>query len=107
MYITDSAWGPIHNPDGKGRTQASPPQCTCARGERGVADFAGKSFDPETLKILETAFDEAWAFVLKSGAETVSRETLAQCVLEAAEEGERDPQRLREAALTLLASRRS
>ena len=69
--------------------------------------FAGKAFDPETLKILEAAFDEAWAFVLKSGAQAVSRETLAQCVLEAAEEGERDPQRLLEAALKLLALRRS
>jgi hypothetical protein len=71
-----------------------------------VTTFAGKSFDPETLTILETAFDEAWAFVLKSGAETASREALAQCVLEAAEDGERDPQRLRDAALALLASRR-
>jgi hypothetical protein len=71
-----------------------------------VADFAGKAFDPETLKILETTFDEAWTLVLKSGAEAVSRETLAQCVLEAADEGERDPQRLRDAALALLASRR-
>jgi hypothetical protein len=44
------------------------------------------SFDPETLVILETAFDEAWI-------------TLARRICHLAMEGERDPVRLHDRAL--------
>jgi hypothetical protein len=61
--------------------------------------FRTSSFDPQTLVVLETAFDEAW-FTLKSiGTTTVKPDELARCVLRLAMEGERDPARLRDDAL--------
>ena len=57
------------------------------------------SFDPETLIILETAFDEAWLTLKSIGNKTVKPDELARAVLRLSMEGERDPVRLHDGAL--------
>ncbi len=61
--------------------------------------FHGSSFDPQTLVILETAFDEAWLTLKAVGNWTVTPNELARSVLRLAMEGERDPVRLHDGAL--------
>ena len=61
--------------------------------------FHGSSFDPQTLVILETAFDEAWLTLKAVGNWTVRPDELARSVLRLAMEGERDPVRLHDGAL--------
>jgi hypothetical protein len=57
------------------------------------------SFDPQTLVILETAFDEAWLTLKAAGNRTVRPDELARSLLRLAMEGERDPVRLHDGAL--------
>ena len=57
------------------------------------------SFDPQTLVVLETAFDEAWLRLKAVGNSTVRPDELARSVLRLAMEGERDPVRLHDGAL--------
>jgi hypothetical protein len=66
----------------------------------------GMSFDPEAVRILSSAFDEAWEALLRSGARFGSerraeeaRDTLAKYMIEQVKEGELDQRRLREGAL--------
>jgi hypothetical protein len=61
--------------------------------------FHNSSFDPQTLIILETAFDEAWLTLKAFGNSTVRPDELARSVLRLAMEGERDPVRLHDGAL--------
>jgi hypothetical protein len=61
--------------------------------------FHNSSFDPQTLVLLETAFDEAWLTLKSIGVKTVKPDELARCVLRLATEGERDPVRLHDGAL--------
>jgi hypothetical protein len=61
------------------------------------------SFDPKTLAIVETAFDEAWLTLKSSGNDKVRPAELARCVLRLATEGELDPARLHDRALSALA----
>ena len=61
--------------------------------------FHNGSFDPQTLVVLETAFDEACLTLKSIGNTTVKPNELARCVLQLAVEGERDPVRLRDGAL--------
>ena len=61
--------------------------------------FHNSSFDPKTLVLLETAFDEAWLTLKSVGNTTVKPDELARSVLRLAMEGERDPVRLHEGAL--------
>ena len=64
-----------------------------------VRGFQSTSFDPQTLLILEAAFDEAWLTLKSIGNTTVKPDELARCVLHLAMEGERDPARLHDGAL--------
>jgi hypothetical protein len=60
------------------------------------------NFDPETLAILEIAFNEAWEVLLASGGnfdQRVTRDALAELIISFAAEGERDPKRLKALAL--------
>jgi hypothetical protein len=64
------------------------------------------TFEPEEIGILVAAFEEAWAQLLKSGARLDSeyrivqaRDSIGKYVIEEANKGERNPRRLREAAL--------
>jgi hypothetical protein len=61
--------------------------------------FHTSSFDPQTLVILEAAFDEAWLTLKAVGNSTVRPDELARSVLRLAMEGERDPVRLHDGAL--------
>ena len=61
--------------------------------------FHTSSFDPQTLVILEAAFDEAWLTLKAVGNSTVRPDELARSVLRLATEGERDPVRLHDGAL--------
>jgi hypothetical protein len=61
--------------------------------------YATSSFDPQTLVILEAAFDEAWLTLKAVGNRTVRPDELARSLLRLAMEGERDPVRLHDGAL--------
>jgi len=61
--------------------------------------FHNSSFDPQTLVILEMAFDEAWLTLKAIGNRTVRPDELARSLLRLAMEGERDPVRLHDGAL--------
>jgi hypothetical protein len=61
--------------------------------------FPSSSFDPQTLVLLEAAFDEAWLTLKAVGNTTVRPDELARSVLRLAMEGERDPVRLHDGAL--------
>ena len=64
--------------------------------------FHNNAFDPQTLVLLETAFDEAWLTLKLTGNKTVKPDELARAVLRLAMEGERDPVRLHDEALQRL-----
>jgi hypothetical protein len=61
--------------------------------------FRSSSFDPQTLVVLEAAFDEAWLTLKSVGNRTVRPDELARSLLRLAMEGERDPVRLHDGAL--------
>jgi hypothetical protein len=61
--------------------------------------FQNSSFDPQTLVILEAAFDEAWLTLKAVGNRTVRPDELARSMLRLAMDGERDPVRLHDGAL--------
>jgi hypothetical protein len=61
--------------------------------------FHSNSFDPQTLIVLEAAFDEAWLTLKAIGNSTVRPDELARSVLQLAMEGERDPVALHDGAL--------
>ena len=56
--------------------------------------FASKAFDPDTLVIIEAAFEDACTKLKQIRQDKVSRDALAQRILEFAGAGERDPARL-------------
>jgi hypothetical protein len=65
----------------------------------------GKSFDPETLAILNEAFQGACADLGVTDQTPHSREYVAKLVLRIAD-GQRDPKLIREAAVAILKERR-
>jgi hypothetical protein len=67
-----------------------------------MRSFHNSSFDPQTLVLLERAFDEAWLTLKSVGNKTVKPDELARSVLRTAMEGERDPVRLHDGALEQL-----
>ena len=63
-------------------------------------------FDPDDVRVLVAAFDDAWRRLLESGVKFASdreaqamRDVLAKYIIEQARHGERDQRRLREGAL--------
>ena len=54
---------------------------------------------PQTLVVLETAFDEAWLTLKAIGNSSIRPDELARSMLRLAMEGERDPVRLHDGAL--------
>jgi hypothetical protein len=56
-------------------------------------------FDPATIAILRGVLDDAWSR-LPAGRPTSGRSLLAERILKAARDGERDPHRLRACAIT-------
>jgi hypothetical protein len=61
--------------------------------------FHANAFDPQTLVVLETAFDEAWLTLKAIGNTSIKPDELARSMLRLAMEGERDPVRLHDGAL--------
>jgi hypothetical protein len=57
-------------------------------------------FDPDTVALLRTALDRAWASLSLSQQAVMSRSILAERILRAAAQGERDLDRLRAKAIT-------
>lgn len=56
-------------------------------------------YDPETLLILRTVLDEAWAALPEGSKSEAVKSEMAQHILKQAADGVRDPDRLRAAAL--------
>jgi hypothetical protein len=68
------------------------------------------AFDPETIKIVSLAFDDAWEKIQKSGSAfakpayaNAMREEIAKHIIDVAGRGERDRRRLSEDAVQFLA----
>ncbi len=68
--------------------------------------YAHGVFDPEDVRVLVAAFDDAWRRLRDAGPEFASereseamRDTIAKYIIEQARHGERDGRRLREGAL--------
>jgi hypothetical protein len=57
------------------------------------------SFDRETVSLLRTSLDRAWASPPQGQQAGTNRSVLAERILKAAAKGERDPERLRAWAL--------
>jgi hypothetical protein len=63
---------------------------------------AEDSFDSEVLAIMSSAYDAALASLHDHGQPEVVREIIAKRIIAAALKGERDPERLRQQALSAL-----
>ncbi len=61
-------------------------------------------FDPETIAILKETLDDAWACLRPEQQATMQKTALAVRILKSAAQGERDRNRLRDAALIDLAA---
>jgi hypothetical protein len=61
-------------------------------------------FDAETIALLKVTLDEAWDCLPRKLQATMLKTTLAERILKTAAEGERNRERLREAALRDLAA---
>jgi hypothetical protein len=73
--------------------------------------LAPEAFDPETTAMLAAAFDTAWDTIVKSGSLLLAerkapamRELVAKGIIEMAQMGERDPKRLVEIVVGLVAA---
>jgi hypothetical protein len=62
----------------------------------------GGVFEPETIDLLRQCLEEAWTELGPAGQARVSKTMLAERILKAAATGERDPVRLRTAALVTI-----
>jgi hypothetical protein len=51
-------------------------------------------FDPDTVALLRTTLDRAWSSLPAGEQAVISRSILAERILKAAAQGERDPDRL-------------
>jgi hypothetical protein len=56
-------------------------------------------FDPETVTLLRETLDDAWDCLRPHQQATMLKSTLAERILKSAAQGERDRERLRDAAL--------
>ena len=63
-------------------------------------------FDLETVALLRDALDDAWACLRPQERATTSRTILAEGILALAAQGERNPDRLIDAALMAVGNRR-
>jgi hypothetical protein len=59
----------------------------------------GRLFDPETVEVLKTVLEDAWASLVPTEQARTSKSEMAARILEAAADGERDPAKLRTMAL--------
>ena len=66
----------------------------------------GSVFDDQATKAMGEAFDAACTVLDEAGQSSVVYETLAKCIIEIAKSGERDPNQLRDRALTACGHKR-
>jgi hypothetical protein len=65
------------------------------------------SFDPETLAMFESVLDETWTALQNKAStfsETETRTAIADLIVKFAQQGERDPQKLKALVLAALPS---
>jgi hypothetical protein len=65
---------------------------------------AAARFDLETITLMKVALDDAWNCLAPEVQATTLKSTLAERILKSATEGERDRDRLRDAAMMDLAA---
>lgn len=65
---------------------------------------AAAYFDAETIAVMKKALDEAWGRLPPKKQATMLKTTLAERILKSAAQGERNRERLRDAALRDLAA---
>ena len=65
--------------------------------------FSGATFEPETLALLQRVFDDVWRDLGSDATATeptdIRRNKIAERLMAAASQGERDPTKLKAAAL--------
>jgi hypothetical protein len=61
-------------------------------------------FDIDTVLLLRETLDDAWAYLRPEQRATMSKTLLAERILKSAGQGERDPERLLDAALMVVAA---
>ena len=64
-----------------------------------MAGIKSTSFDPETISLLREILEDAWACLRPEQQATMQKTALAERILKSAAQGERDRNRLRDAAL--------
>jgi hypothetical protein len=72
-------------------------------GQSAPIEIAGHSYSPETIDLLRAVLDETWAKLSPLQQTQLPRSKIADRLLKAAAEGERDPDMLRLRALDGLA----
>jgi|SRR6516165_2526412 len=104
LDVVISCCAHVGNASDAGETPSITPGLKGVRASRikSEAGFHNSSFDPQTLVLIEKAFDEAWLTLKSVGNKTVKPDELARSVLRVAMEGERDPVRLQDEALERL-----
>jgi hypothetical protein len=70
------------------------------------ADLGGAVFDDHTTDLMGEAFDAACKDLHDTGQPAVVYEVIAKRIIDAARSGERDPAKLRDAALTAFGRKR-
>jgi hypothetical protein len=63
------------------------------------------AFDPETIVLLSAAYEKALRNLHDEGQPQIVREVIAKRIIELASKGERDPERLCQAALSAISIR--
>ena len=64
-----------------------------------MVDKTPVPFDPETIMVLKEVLDDAWARLRPEQQANMLKTTLAERIFRSAAQGERDPERLLDAAL--------
>ena len=67
-----------------------------------MSQSAESGYDPETVAILQTALDDAWNALSPARRTQMTRTEIASRILKCASGGERDPAKLRAAAVTTI-----
>ena len=76
----------------------------CAHAKQHESATMALYLDPETVALLSETLDDAWACLPPEQQATMQKSTLAVRILKSAAQGERDRNRLRDAALIDLAA---
>jgi hypothetical protein len=74
--------------------------------EEKMKNTEGMRFDPETIEVLKTALEDTWASLTPHQQRVLLKTQLAERILAAAADGERDPGRLRALAMVAPAGSR-